>query len=135
MANEAVVIELGPLGGNPVRRTCASGTAITKGTLMALNDPNTAIAASTLGQIFAGIAAADKSASDFATTIPCWTAGVFDITGAGAGVGVGKLVVMSGANGVTPAIAGDLLSGGSIVGVAEEAGTTTEVIRVRLKGY
>lgn len=134
MANEAVIIELGSCGGKPVLRTCADGVGIEKGTLLKLTDPNTASAASLMGEPFAGIAAAEKVANDGSTTIACYTEGVFDLTsGLTAAGNAGGLVCMSGGNFVVPAVAASILSG-SIVGKLEETASASEVVRVRLMG-
>lgn len=136
MANEAVII----LAGNHViRRTCADGTSISKGTILKLSDANlvTASAATDngVGQPFGGIAAADKVANDGATTIPVYMDGTFDLTcNAGATLpNCGVAVTISGANLIRPCTAADLLSG-SVIGNCEEHGSASEVIRVRLRG-
>ena len=130
MANEAVIIELGPNGGKPQRFTVANGTAITKGCLLQLSGDYTASASSGSGDVFAGIAAADKEASDGATEIAAYTEGIFDITNsAGAEITLGNIVTISGANFIRSAVAGDLLTG-AVVGKALEAGSPSEVIRV-----
>lgn len=131
MANEAVIIELGVTGGNPIRRTCADAYGIEKGALLRLVDPNT-ISGANIGvaQPFAGIAAAEKVANDGSTSIACYTEGVFDLYADGA-ITVGDNVCMSGANKVASCGA---ISGGCIVGYAEETATAAETIRVRLRG-
>ena len=133
MANEAVIIEL-TNGGNPIRRTVADGTTISKGTLLVMTDPNT-VAASTVtssASVFGGVAAADKLASDGSTTLAVWQEGCFDMTNAAFGTpSVGALVVLSGANLIRAAVAADLLTG-AIIGKLEETAATNEVVRVRL---
>lgn len=134
MANEAVILELlGADKGQPVRYTVADGTAITKGTLMQVSGGNfTAIATAGSGDSFVGIAAADKVANDGATEIAVYTEGIFDLTCANTDILLGETVVVSGANLIRTAVAGDLLRGGR-VGVALEAGTGSEVIRVHVQ--
>ena len=124
MANEAVVIELTNSTGFPRTCTCASGTSITKGTLLTLSDPNTVAACTASAAIIAGIAAADKDGTDYSTTISVWTSGIFDMLASGA-IGIGAPICsasdaavrnsIKSANGVSAA------SGGAILGVAEEA--------------
>ena len=98
MANEAVIVSLGPQGGRPIRFTCASGTAITKGTILALTDPKTVTANTAYTDRFAGIAAADKANNDYSTTIAVYTDGLFDLRMGGAAATAGDIVLLSGAN-------------------------------------
>lgn len=128
MANEAVIIELLGNGGDPVRFTVANATAITKGALMKLTDPRTAIATSADNDPFCGIAAADKVASDGATTLACYTHGIFDLVDSSAGITVGERVSIGGANLISKVAAADLLF--SDVGIALETASASEVIAV-----
>ena len=70
--------------GNPLSYTCASGTAIAKGTLLTISDPRTVTANSASGAQCAGIASADKSGTDFSTKIAVWTDGIFEGKASGA---------------------------------------------------
>ena len=116
--------------GDPIRFTCASGTAITKGTLLAMTDPRTAIAHSSAGQAIAGVAAMDKQSNDGSTTISAWTNGIFEVT-ASAAVTVGWPVISAAqGNTVDP---GTAQSGAFIIGYAMESASAGEVINVRLK--
>lgn len=129
MANEAVIIELFD-GGMPVRYTVANATAISKGTLMRHSGDNTIAASAGIGVPFAGIAAADKVASDGATTLAVYTHGFFDLkTSELAGIRRGDMVSLSGANQIRRAISTDFISG-AIVGKATEDGDDAEVIKV-----
>lgn len=132
MANEAVIIELFN-GGRPIRYTVADGATIEKGTLLRLTDPRTASAHSAADQPIVGIAAAEKVASDGATTIAAYTDGIFDIYAAAAGVtAVGAMCAGSGtANMITAADANDLLQN-STVGMCLEAHANDEVAAVRI---
>jgi len=132
MANEAVIIELLGNKGDPIRMTCASGTAIAKGTLMKLTDPRTASASSST-DIFAGIAAMEKSSSDESTSISLYTKGIFDLRTANA-VTAGQLVSLSGANLIKTAVATDVEQG-KIVGKALETSTEPETIAVAVGVY
>lgn len=89
MSNEAVVVELYGQNndGTQVVYSCASGTPITKGTLLQLTTPNIASAHSAVGQAIAGIASEDKASNDYTTRISVWTNGVFDMMASGATVG------------------------------------------------
>ena len=143
MANEAVWLEK-PLGGtNPYQFTVASGTAISKGTLMVLSsDPRTAIASSGFNQVFVGIANADKSASDGATRIGVDTEGIYDLTivsaGNGSTIALGDLVELSGANLIRGIQFGGIsgamyVSGAKLAfGRALEIGSASEVIAVKI---
>lgn len=127
MANEAVCIET-PTKFS--RYTVADGTAIARGTLLKLTDPNTAIATS--GQdAFAGIAWEAKTASDGITEIVAALNGVWDIKDAGAGFNAGAIVCTSGANIVRVATATELLNG-SVVGKSMETASAAEVVRIRV---
>ena|SRR3990167_6377954 len=130
MANEAVPI-IAPTKFSQV--TVADGTAITKYTLLKLaTDPNTAIASSGTGDVFAGILMHDKTISDGSTTATAALDGEWDLTfNAGAGGTLGAMLVLSGANLVRAAVAGELLTG-AIVGKLLETASASEVVRVRL---
>ena len=114
--------------GDPRRYTCASGTAIAKGTLLQLTDPRTASAHSGAAQRGAGVAAMAKSATDGATTITAWTNGIFEAVASGvitagsaieAGINV-NVVKTTGA------------SGAVVLGYALETSSEGETINVRL---
>lgn len=126
MANEAVVVE------NPsiIRDfTVADGATIEQFTICQLSsDPRTATASSG-ADVFAGIAMTEKKASDGQINLGLALNGVFDLTCTTAGVTLGAMVVLSGANLIRDAVAGELLTG-AIVGKALETGTGSEVIEV-----
>jgi hypothetical protein len=136
MANEAVLIE--SANENPVQRTIADGSAgtdIEKGrTIMKLTDPNTVVASSGTGDEFGGILAAEKVGGDGSTKIGCHMNGVFDCTlAAGATCTIGEQLAISGANLLRAATEAEVQLG-QWVGYADEAGSSSEVIRVRLRG-
>ena len=83
MANEAVVVELGLRPA--LSFTVANGTGISKGAILKITDPRTAAASSAAGDAFAGIASADKEASDGTVKLGVWTQGIFDLQCNGAG--------------------------------------------------
>jgi len=134
MANEAILSTR--LQDNLPEVTVADGVLILKGTVLALSDPNTGAASTADGDIFAGIAFADKVASDGATKLATYTQGIFDMTCDGTGVTVGDYVKIGGANlistwtGATEALAGDLEK--LHFGIALQTGAASEVILVRL---
>lgn len=136
MANEATKIE--DSGLNPVRRTCASTAQISGGALLVLGDPNTVTATSggSLAKVFGGVAASSKSSSDAATTIGAHMSGCWDIKlDPSSACTIGDLLEISGANMVRVISNMSSISGGKVVGRAEETGSAGEVIRVRLMNY
>jgi len=139
MTNEAVIIEL-INQGEQVRFDCASGVAITKGQLLKLIDPRKVSGSEGVGiERFAGIAAADKSATDGATSVSVHTKGIFDLyAGAGAAITAGQPVRLSGANIIAGVLSSgatftELLSGGIFFGKALETTTgAAETIAVMI---
>lgn len=132
MANEAVIIELLGNAGDPVQYTCADANTIEKGTLLFFTDPRTVSGSSSSGGAFAGIAAAEKVASDGATRIAVYTNGIFDLTSsAGATITAGQWVSLSGQNLVKTATEAELAAGGG-VGKALETASASEVIAVKV---
>ena len=132
MANEATIVEL-QAGMNATDFTVSDGTGISKGCLLQLTDPRTASASSTSGEVFGGIAAAEKEASDGAVNLAAHQTGIFDLTATeGPAIAVGQRVVLSGANLIKPVGDAGEFSAGHIVGTALEATAAgvTEVIEV-----
>ena len=131
MANEASIIELS--GMNPIMFTCADGTNISKGCLLKLtSDPNTVAASAADSDVYAGVAVADKEANDGATTIAVHVPGqmnVFDMTACTAGITLGGIVSLSGANIVKQATEAEMVTG-DIVGKCMETAGDSEVVRV-----
>ena len=114
------------------RYTVSAATAIPIGTTMQQIDPHAAIASSGAADVFAGIAWVEKSAADTDIT-ECVVAknGVWDIQDATAGGSAGAMVVLSGANLIRDAVAGDLLTG-AVVGKREEDASASEISRIRV---
>lgn len=135
MANEAVIINLGPNGGRVMRFTCADGTGIAKGTILKLADPRTVAAATADNDVFAGIAAEEKVASDGQTSIGVYTEGIFDLYVSNSTIPVGSQVSINGANDIKVFTAGDYEDGVAF-GKALEASAagTAEVIAVAIGG-
>lgn len=130
MADEAVIIEL-QRGANPVNFTCASGTGIEKGALLTLSNPRT-VAAGTEDSVFGGIAAAEKTSTDMATTIACWVPGqgnIFDLKACAGGVTLGAMVKLSGSNLICDASDADF-EAGKVIGKSLEEGSADEVVAV-----
>lgn len=133
MANEAVIIELLGNGGDPVRYTVADGTGIEKGTLMYLSgDPRTIAASSADGQIFVGIAASEKVANDGQTTLAVYTNGIFDLKDSSAGMTLGDVCKLNGANLVATADEAGAQGAKEEVGIVLETAAANEVVAVRV---
>ena len=99
MANEAVIIELLGNGGDVVRFTVDNAVAVAKGTLMYLSaDPRTTAATAADGNIFVGIASEEKVANDGKTDLGVYTHGIFDLVDSGAGMTLGDIAKINGAN-------------------------------------
>lgn len=128
MANEAQCIETPT---EFARYTVADGTGIAIGTLLKLSADNTAIASSADSDKFAGIAWEEKTASDGIVELTAALNGVWDITCGDAGVTLGNIVSLSGANLIKDCTEAEMVTG-DIVGKALEAGSKAEVIRVRV---
>lgn len=95
MANEATMLfEL----SLPVPFTCANGTGIEKGTLLKLSDPMTVAACSADNDVFIGVAAEEKIASDGKTKIAVYLSGIAKMIDSGSGITVGTDVVIAGTN-------------------------------------
>ncbi len=129
MANEATMVQR--LQDRLPQCKVAAGTTILKGTILKLSDANVGSASSADGDVFLGIAAAEKDGSDASETLSYWSKGIFDLKTSGT-VTVGAPVKISGAN--TIAAADDATAAGikEIVGIALQAATSGEVIEVRL---
>ena len=114
----------------PLPFTVADGTAITKGTILALTDPRTAIAASSQGQMLAGIAARDKVASDGRTELAVYRKGWFTANASGA-ISVGQPVAATGVNNEV-ILALTTYSGAQILGHALETASDNEDILIEV---
>lgn len=125
MANEAILREL---IDKPLDFTVADGTSITKGTLCKLTDPRTAIAVSAAADPIAGIAAADKIASDARTRLGMYRRGVFDMVASGA-IPIGSAVQAAGVLNEVKTAA-PTSSGATIIGYALETASDLEVFQV-----
>jgi len=133
MANEAVVVNLGSTGGEVYNFNVADGTGIEKGTICKLSGARVAVASAADGDVFAGIAANEKVASDGSTKLGLYTKGIFDLKTDAGGCSYGNLLKISGANLVGKAAAdgaGTTTSGQCIVGVALEDASADEVVQV-----
>src|SRR3990167_11159366 len=126
MANEAT---LRHFISNPIDFTVADGATIEKGTVCKLTDPRTA-AASSAADVFAGIAAVEKVASDGSVLLSCYVTGIFDMTcNANAGITAGSAVSLSGANLIKLATEAEVVTGAAF-GKALETASASEVVQV-----
>lgn len=131
MANEAVLIfETEP----PIPFTVADGAGIEKGTVLKMSDPMTAAAATADNDVFAGIAAEEKIASDGNTKLGVYRRGIFKmVIEAGNSTTVGQDVVIKGTNTVGGYTTLDDEKGYK-VGQALETGAAGESVLVQV-GY
>lgn len=127
MANEATLIVEMDL---PVAFTCADGATIEKGTLLKLTDPFTAAGATADNDVFIGVAAEEKIASDGKTKIATYMRGIFKmVIEAGNSTTVGQDVVIKGTNTIGGYTTLDDEKG-YVVGKALETGAAGESVYV-----
>jgi hypothetical protein len=119
----------------PVQFTCADGTAITKGAVLTLSDPNTV--ATTTGDTdpVAGIAAEDKVASDGKTRIAVYRRGIFKGFAGAAGVTAGMAIITDTATGAANELVVADVNSEHIVGRALETATDTESFMFELAPF
>ena len=118
--------------GDQMTYTCASGTAIPLGTLLTLSDPRTAAANTASGGATAGIAAMQKSGTDFSTQVSVWTNGVFEAYASGA-VTAGDEVQAASVATTFPNCVGLKQSAGKEIGYALETAATGEKFTFKLQ--
>lgn len=97
----------------------ADGTGIEKGAILKMTSPRTAIITSGSGDVFAGIAAREKIASDGRTRLACFRRGIFRLYASGAAITAGQWVSSSGANVIKTATEAEIAAGKGI-GIALE---------------
>lgn len=120
---------------NPIDFTVTNATGIEKGTICKLANYRTASASTGTGDVFAGIAAREKIASDGRTQLACFRRGIFDmIVSAGAGVTVGDWVTSSGANLIRTATGAEVTDGKGI-GIALETVATGHIAEILVGGF
>lgn len=126
----AEIVEL-QAGSNAVDFTIPDAQAVEKGALMILEDPRTCSGTGigTEGGFFAGVASAEKVADDGQINLALHTIGVFDMVTAGKAVIAGELVALSGKNSIQTATQLHI-SGGRVVGRANEDGAIGEIIEI-----
>lgn len=129
MADEA---ELWFQTAPPIPFTVADATAITKGTVLQLNDPMTAIAPTATYAMVAGIAAADKIASDGVTKLAVFRTGIFKMTGSGNITAGDPVSLVIGSNRVVSSVGVLTLSGSRILGTSFETSTNGQTLLIEL---
>lgn len=134
MADEASNVTLLGNRGDPVEYIVAAGTAIPKGSLMRLaTSPQTALISSADGQVFVGIAAVGKSATDLVTKMACLTNVIADLKATAGGMTLGDTVKIAGVNQVTDQDETSIVKIGENVGVALETVGASGTGAVRIK--
>jgi|TARA_R100000501_G_C2628714_1_gene123031 hypothetical protein len=136
MANEAVLVQ--DLEYRHLEVTMADGAAgtdIEKGTLLKLSDPTTGAASSADGDLFLGILLTENVGADGQTRYAVSRHGVWDIKDSGAGVTVGDMVKISGANLIATADDDQIEKHSEVVGMALQTGAADEVIEVLVGGF
>ena len=118
---------------HPIDFTVADATAILKGAVLQLNDPFTAIAPSATSGMVAGIAAADKIASDGVTKLAVYRGGVFRMTASGSITAGDPVRLVIGSNRVDSAVGVLTLSGSRILGTSLETATNGQTFFVELR--
>jgi len=130
MANEAIQVE-GPYNSHDL--TVATGTAIPQFSLLQLSDPRTG-AISDGANIFGGITLTEKTTTDAVVDLGVCTSGYWNLKDAGAGGSAGAMVVLSGANLIRDAVAGELLTG-AIVGKRMQDAAASEVTEIHVGAF
>jgi len=129
MASEAtLVLETAP----PVPFTCANATGIEKGAILKMTDPRTCALADGDDDIIAGIAAAEKIASDGNTTIPVYREGWFKVL-AGTAISVGESVNTHASTGATNEVAVCATNDQNVLGIALETAADTDTFLMELR--
>ncbi len=129
-ADTAVILELS--GQNPVTFKCVDNTSISKGALLKLSDDLTVWTSAAAGDIYAGVAAAEKEANDGSTQIAVHVphqSNLFDMKCYPGAIVLGKMVKISGINLIAEAASGDYELGKTI-GKALETGSSGVFIRI-----
>lgn len=125
MADEATDIELLGNKGDPVEFSVSPTVAIPKGTLMQMTSNNTVEATDGAGQIFMGIAANEKTATDGVVKMACLTHCIATLTvGAAESMTFGEPVTTGAAANEVDLATDDTVEGNAfIVGMAMQTVT------------
>ena len=119
----------------PISFTCADGTAITKGSLLKIADPNTVSQAGTDNDAVIGIAAESKIASDGNTQIAVYTEGIFKGTAGAAGVTAGNAIICDSSTGDNNEMVDADVNSENIIGRALETATDLQTFKFKLQPF
>ena len=131
MANEPVLIQ--DLEFRQMEFTMAdgsSGSDIEQYTILKLSDANTGAASSADGDIFLAILKSENVGGDGTTRYAGYRGGVWDIKDSGAGMAVGVMCKIAGANLIATADDDQIEKHSEVVGMALQTAATNEVIEV-----
>jgi len=126
LANEAVQVIR---KSNAIDFYVADGTGIEKGTLLKLSGQRAAAAQAAANDAIAGVAAAEKIASDGNVSLSVFRDGVFKMTLSGT-CAVGDFVASDASLNHVRAVDANAMSGSRIIGTTLESGTTGNTILV-----
>lgn len=126
MADECVMIEE---WGFPTSFTVADGTGIEKGAVLKFADPNTAATTTGDTDVVAGIAAAEKIASNGQTRLAVHRTGKFIGTAGVAGVTAGMAIITDTATSSANRLVVADVNSEHIVGIALETATNGETFQ------
>lgn len=131
MANEAIPVQW--LEYRQLEVTMADGalnTDIEQYTILKLSDPNTGAASSADGDLFLGILAVENVGADGQVRYAVFRGGVWDLKDSGAGMAVGVLCKISGANLIATADDDQVEKHAEVVGMTLQTAAASEVIEV-----
>lgn len=121
--------------GIPIPFTCADGTKIEKGAILAGSDQMTVATTTGDTDVVFGIAAAEKIASDGNTTIPVHTEGIFKGYAGAAGVTAGAAIITDTGTGAANELVNADVNSENIVGRALETATDGQTFLFELKPF
>jgi hypothetical protein len=126
MANEWVLVHETQL---PIPFTVADNVSVEKGTLCKMTDPRTAAASDGNNDIFAGVTAEEKIASDGRTKLGLYRGGIFKVKASGA-ITVGDPLVTKGSANLVITAA---VNQEQVIGIALETAAEAETFLVELR--
>ena len=112
---------------------CASGTKIPKGTVLKGSSPRTAAASDGAADPYAGVASADKSATDGTTRVGAWQNGILEFASSGTIPAFAKVVTSQINGAVQAATAAQIASTNHlVVGYTLKSSTEGDRVQVRV---
>lgn len=130
MANEAVLIYETQL---PIPMTCADGATIEKGAFLKLADPATVATTTADHDIFGGIAAEEKVASDGRTKISVYRGGIFRGVAGTGGVTAGAAIDLDSSTSAVNKLADAAVNSEVVVGISLETAAAGETFLFELR--